>query len=206
MADIAYEWGPLSPAEIADVFTHLSIPWWIAGGEAIDMFIGRRTRHHGDLDIAVLRRDVPALKALRVDWDVHIAKDGELIPWDGTLLPAAVHQLWVRRWHAPSWAFEILFEETSGDDWLFRRDHRVRRPVKTLGRSTESNIPCLAPEICLLYKARGHEHMDVQRRVKHESDFAAALPLLPSSSQRWLHGALETTEPGHPWLMRLAAS
>jgi hypothetical protein len=32
-------------------------PWWVAGGWAVDMFLGSITRSQSDVDIAVLRAD-----------------------------------------------------------------------------------------------------------------------------------------------------
>ncbi|MGM7683701.1 nucleotidyltransferase domain-containing protein [Cytobacillus sp. Hm23] len=32
-------------------------PWFIAGGWAIDLFIGKQTRPHHDLEIAIFRKD-----------------------------------------------------------------------------------------------------------------------------------------------------
>ena len=53
----------------------------IAGGWAIDLFLGRQTRPHHDLDIQILRRDQAALRGLLADWDLHLAGDGRLQPW-----------------------------------------------------------------------------------------------------------------------------
>jgi len=36
-------------------------PWWVAGGWALDLFLGRRTRPHADLEISVLAADQRAL-------------------------------------------------------------------------------------------------------------------------------------------------
>ena len=89
-------WNPLSPQQSAEVFDPLGIAWWIAGGIAIDMFVGRTTREHGDIDVAVLRHDTLALAPLLTEWDVCIAHDGKLIPWSGETLPPDMHQFWVR--------------------------------------------------------------------------------------------------------------
>lgn len=32
-------------------------PRWIAGGQAIDLFVGTSTRAHADVDVLLLRRD-----------------------------------------------------------------------------------------------------------------------------------------------------
>ena len=56
------EWIPLDPVEVRRVFAGYDRPWWIAGGWAIDMFLGRKTREHGDVDVALLRSDWAAVQ------------------------------------------------------------------------------------------------------------------------------------------------
>jgi hypothetical protein len=50
-------WKPLSVAQTADIMDGLATNWWVAGGWAIDLFLGRQTRHHADTDVLVLYRD-----------------------------------------------------------------------------------------------------------------------------------------------------
>lgn len=198
MAETEYLWEPLSVDEAGAVFAPLGIAWWVAGGEAIDLFVGRSTRAHGDLDLAMLRRDVDRLRILGGEWDVHIARDGRLTQWDGELLADDMHQFWVRRMGARAWAFEVLLEYTDGDEWLFRRDHRVRRPIREIGRQASSGVPVLAPEICLLYKAA---HTDWERNAL---DFEVTAPLLSGEERKWLRHSLDMAAPGHPWIDRLS--
>ena len=194
MAEATYTWEPITVVEAAGVFEPLAIPWWVAGGEAIDLFVGRATRAHGDIDIAILRRDTHRLHALRDDWDVHIAHDGKLIPWDSGPLADDMHQFWVRKHGAKAWAFEVLLEYTDGDGWLYRRDNRVRRRVGTIGRFSSTGVPFLAPEICLLYKAN---RPDVERNA---IDFEIAAPLLSVEARRWLREAIAI------WIRRIPGS
>ena len=42
-------------AAAADVMRGFPHPWWIAGGWAIDLFIGRVTREHADVEIGAFR-------------------------------------------------------------------------------------------------------------------------------------------------------
>ncbi|MCL4541605.1 MAG: hypothetical protein M1396_04620 [Chloroflexi bacterium] len=42
---------------VATLLTDFDRPWFIAGGWAIDLFLGRQTRAHKDVEIAVLRQD-----------------------------------------------------------------------------------------------------------------------------------------------------
>ena len=44
--------------------------------------------------------------------------------------------------------------DTRNDSWVFRRDPRITGPIAALGRTTDSGIPYLSPEIQFLYKAR----------------------------------------------------
>ncbi|HUP18207.1 MAG TPA: hypothetical protein VM848_19420 [Acidimicrobiia bacterium] len=75
------------PADIAHLFKDLSAWWAVAGGWAIDCFMGSETRSHADLDIAVLRRDAQLIRQQLVGWDLHVvASPGRLEEWDGSLL------------------------------------------------------------------------------------------------------------------------
>src|SRR5687768_15015039 len=58
-------------------------PWGICGGWAIDLFLGRVTRRHGDVDVAVLRRDQAAIQEYLTDrgWFLEIAQQGLLTVW-----------------------------------------------------------------------------------------------------------------------------
>jgi hypothetical protein len=42
-------WDPMAPEDAAIVFCTWTLPWWIAGGWAIDLLLGHQTRAHGDL-------------------------------------------------------------------------------------------------------------------------------------------------------------
>jgi lincosamide nucleotidyltransferase A/C/D/E len=49
-------------ADIVCLYTELQdsgITIWIDGGWGVDALLGEQTRHHGDLDIAILQKDVP---------------------------------------------------------------------------------------------------------------------------------------------------
>jgi len=56
-------WQPWQPEEVAKFFSTLTVPWWIAGGWALDLFLGVQTREHEDIDILFLRRDQHEIRA-----------------------------------------------------------------------------------------------------------------------------------------------
>jgi aminoglycoside-2''-adenylyltransferase len=199
-------WQPWSPQEVAQFFAPLTVPWWIAGGWAIDLFLGRQTREHEDIDVQILRRDQRVIRALFGAWDVQAALPpprDEAWPfrsWDlDEALDAEIHDVWCRAEPAQPWALQLMIADTQDDSWLFRRMPAIRRPVDSIGCVADDGIPYLAPEIQLLYKAKG-------RRPKDESDFAHALPMLTEERRHWLRNALIETHPGHPWLSRLTDS
>src|SRR5690349_16504078 len=55
--------------------------WWIAGGWAIDLFLGRVTREHSDLEIGIWRDDQPKIQSIFPErkWAKVVEKSWE--PW-----------------------------------------------------------------------------------------------------------------------------
>jgi hypothetical protein len=76
-------------------------------------------------------------------------------------------------------------EEQDGDDWVFRRDARIRRARVDMVLMTSDGIPCLCPEIQLLYKSKSP-------RPKDDDDFRVVWPLLDERARAWLDSALVT--------------
>jgi hypothetical protein len=196
-----HAWSALSPAEARELFGGFQRSWWVAGGWAIDLFLGRQTRRHEDIDIAILRGDEVTMASMLAGWEICVAHDGKLTPWPGDRpLAMPMHQFWVRREAGGPWTFEVLLEDHDGaGTWRYRRDHRIAAPIGRFGRVSHDSIPYVAPEVALLYKARRHE---VAKSVieKSAADFAAALPALDDDARAWLRGALGAAHPGHPWV------
>jgi Aminoglycoside-2''-adenylyltransferase len=193
-------WSPLTPREAAEVLSEFRSPWWIAGGWAIDLFLGHPTRPHGDLDVEILRRDQRAFRRALGDWDLHSVSDGRLRPWSGrSPVPSGANSLWCRSDPAGPWRMQVLLAHGDGSRWQFRRDPSVRRDLADVGSVTPDGIPYLTPEIELLYKARSP-------RPKDDRDLDAVIPAMEASARQWLHDALARVHPGHAWLARLAAA
>ena len=196
-------WQSWQPEEVATFFSSLTVPWWIAGGWALDLFLGVQTRKHEDIDILFLRRDQHEIRAQFQEWDVQEAHP-ELLPgswpfqeWkQGASLPDSVHDIWCRPHKNAPWTLQLMVIDASSDQWIFRRATQIRGSFSTLGRMNKEGIPYLAPEIQLLYKAKG-------LRPKDEADFARTLPALDQKSRHWLAQTLALVHPDHPWLIKL---
>ncbi|MGD0604610.1 MAG: hypothetical protein ABSA53_13535 [Streptosporangiaceae bacterium] len=52
-------WEPAQLTELVSIFSKMPCPWWVAGGHASELAIGRSIRGHGDIDV-MLRRTRPA--------------------------------------------------------------------------------------------------------------------------------------------------
>ncbi|MER6991221.1 amino acid transporter [Saccharopolyspora hirsuta] len=198
MALTSIPWDPASPVEVRELLAEVGVPWWLAGGFAVELALGRSLREHGDIDVLVLRRDQLAVREALRGWELWAADPpGVLRPWrSGEVLPAGVCDVWCRPAADQPWRIQVVLDESDGDCWVSRRNPRLRRDVRSIGRTGSDGIPYLAPEILLFYKAK-------DTRPKDEVDFAALLPLLGADQRRWLAGAIRDTFGDHPWLARI---
>jgi hypothetical protein len=180
-------WQPLSPQEVAQVLRDAAFPWWIAGGYAIEAFVERAFRPHGDIDVLMLRRECMAVRALLKDWECWAADPpGTLRPWPADeLLSASVDHIWCRRDGRDPWRFQLMLDDADGGIWQSRRSAAVRRPIAEMGWRDGADLPYLAAETQLFYKAKFP-------RPKDEQDFSAALPLLSELQRAWLRDAIRT--------------
>ena len=189
----------MSPSEVTDLLRGVAFPWWIAGGWAIDLYLGLQTRSHADLDVLILREDQSAMQQALRGWDLHAAEPpGSLRRWrTGEILPAEVHDIWCRHTSSSPWSLQIMIDDARDGIWTYRRDARIQRPVDELdGNACAGDPRVLAPEIQLLQKSKSP-------REKDEADFLAMHAVLGPSQRDWLYRSLALTSPTHPWLARL---
>ena len=164
--------------------------WWVAGGWAIDLWLGRVTREHSDLEISVWREDQLALREFWHGWDWLTPRDREWVKWDGTFLELPEHQLMARR---EGREVEFFLNERADGEWVSRRDARIRVPEQKLVTVSERwDVPVIVPEVQLLYKAK-------YVRDKDRRDYACAIQRLGEGEKRWLKEALAMVHPGHEW-------
>ena len=191
-------WDHIPLDELLTVLDGLSVPWWIAGGYAIDAFAGGGRRGHEDIDFSVFANDQLGVREHLDAWDVHCADPpGTLRPWaPGEVLPEHVHDIWARRDADDAWRFQLMLNPGGPGEFVYRRDTRITMPLDE-ATFVVDGVRYLAPEWQLLFKSRG-------RREKDEVDLADCLPLMSEGQKRWLRETLEMTDPGNPWIGRLS--
>jgi hypothetical protein len=191
-------WEPWTPEQVARALGGIDVPWCVVGGFAIDLFLGRETRHHEDIEIAIPRPFFgPLRQLLERSFALHIVGDGEvrrLAP--DTAYPAERHQCWVLDEAAGKWRLDVMLEPGDALKWVCRRDPHINAPRAWMTATSAGGIPYLVPEAVLLFKAKA-------ARAKDEADLSACLPELTDASRDWLRNALERVHPNHAWLERL---
>jgi len=199
MDEVGHRWEPLSVQQVAELFAGLTVPWWIAGGRAIDLFVGRETRSHGDTDVLICRDDQLEVQSYLSSWDLHKSQQPGLKPWPiGEFQARPVDDIWCRPTEDSPWQLQLMLLDTDGDQWVFKRDPTIHRSLRSIGRRTAAGVFYLVPEIQLLYKAKP------ETLEKDEADFQVALPLMEEAASVWLLECLEKRFPdGHAWIEQL---
>lgn len=187
------------PLKVAALMRGFEPDWFVAGGWAIDLFLGRETRPHGDIEIAIFRRDQIVLRNHLDGWLLNKAVDGELADWnEGEFLELPAHEIHCFNERAEPPFLEVLLNEADERDWIFRRDGRITKPLSELSltATADPGVKFLRPEIVLLYKSKNP-------REKDERDFQAAVENLDAESRQWLKNALSVCCAEHHWSERL---
>jgi lincosamide nucleotidyltransferase A/C/D/E len=148
---------PISVDEVVDVLDGLAaagIDASVAGGWAVDALLGRVTREHGDLDLAVdaadIDRAIEALAGLGLSVEVD-ERPARLAVGDGRRSVDL---------HPVRWGVDGVGRQSAGTGGEF-----VYPPVSAdaRGRIGEREVRCLTPELLVTFHA-GYEPRDIDRR------------------------------------------
>lgn len=196
---VPYEkWQPLSVQETCDLFTNAPFKWAIAGGYAIELFLGTPIRSHSDIDVIIYRDEQLKVQHWLDNWKFYAADPpGTLRLWKhGEFLPFGINDIWMHHSTSEAWQLQFLLTEVKDSEWFSKRSPLIRGQRSTLITEYQ-NIPCIRVEIQLLYKAKN-------QRPKDEKDFYACLPLMTVEAKQWLKDKLSILYPkGHEWMLLL---
>ncbi|PHN02510.1 nucleotidyltransferase domain-containing protein [Flavilitoribacter nigricans] len=183
-----------APKAIQELLANYRGTWMVAGGWAIDLYLDQTTRSHHDIEIAIPREEQMDLKAYLQEWQFDFIRSGQRFRWLDAYLELPIHELHGKK---DGDNLEVLLNEITGDQWIYRRDARVSYPLEKAMIRTPSGIPALCPEIVLLYKSKSI-------REKDEADFLQVIDTLGRSELSWLKSAISLSNgANHQWLRRL---
>jgi hypothetical protein len=185
-----------TPADVARHLAGITAPWCVAAGWALDLFRGRQTRPHGDIEIAIPAASFPEVRDRFPGYIFDAVGSGRI--WEDATPAelAAVHQTWLRDPATGNYLLDVFREPHDDDTWICRHHESIRFPYSQIIRRTNDGIPYLVPELVLLFKAK---HV----REKDQADFAAIVPHMTLAQRHDLARLLVGVYPGHRWLAGL---
>lgn len=192
------KWQPLSIDEVRELLKDTQKDFWISGGWAIDLFLGKQTRPHDDLDISISRLDQTHFQEILKDWDLKASDppgSGTLRSWKSQeFLEKPVYNLWCRKTIEGPWNLELMLCDFEDDEWVYRRNNQIRGSIKEFGWSNSEGLKIISPEIQLLYKSRGPRNKDLQDLINCLQIFSQA------QKNRLKTLLLADSGPSHPWV------
>ena len=147
-------WQPWSLAEVASRLQNVDVPWAFAAGWALDLFRGRETRAHDDVEIAVPAAAFDLIREALTPYEFDIVGAGRRWPVSDGQALAHTHQTWLRNPETGSYHMDVFREPHDGGIWICRRNPALRLPYTELVRWTPDGLPYMAPEVVLLFKAK----------------------------------------------------
>ncbi|PIR98993.1 hypothetical protein COT87_01790 [Candidatus Collierbacteria bacterium CG10_big_fil_rev_8_21_14_0_10_44_9] len=173
------------------ILEHYKGFWAVAGGWAIDLYLGEVTRKHKDIEVAVWRDEQHFLNSCFASWNGKYLIKGNALEWNAEdKLELPIHELHFSKGDEE---IEVLLNERKNENWVFRRDQTITYPENKFYQTTTSGIKILAPEVVLLYKAKDPKDHDTQ-------DLHNALVKMTSEQKLWLHDSISKMFPQHTWL------
>jgi len=193
-------WSAWHPAELAERLKGIGKPWCVVGGWALDLWHGRQTREHEDLEFTVLRSDVPIFRERLKGMRFHAVGGGivRYLP-SNQEPPEDIFQIWCEDIAARCWRADMMIEPGMPETWAYKRDTRISALRSEMVARTADGIPYLRPVAILLFKAK-------YCRTKDEVDFDNAVQRLTAPERVWLRDCLDLLHPGHAWSERLRPS
>jgi hypothetical protein len=186
------DWDAWRPEQAAVLLKNSTVDWYVAAGWAIDLHLGRETRPHEDLEVAIARADFPVWREELEPYDLYDVGAGRARRLRAGDEPHPdFHQVWLSE--GGRWRMDTFLEERPDGDWVCHWLPSVRVPLAQAVTRSPAGVAYLRPEYVLLGKAK-------HCRPKDEADRALVLPTLDDAARARLIDGLRQAGPDHPWL------
>lgn len=184
----------------AEALAGFQPPWVLCGGWAVDAWLGRETRAHLDVDLAIAVEDQLAVLHHLDGWHVRghdEADDATTEQWDGRRLAFPGH---IHATSPDGLELDIQLNRWNAGEWELSTEPLITLPLNRCVRPTPWGLPAATPDVVLFYKA------SERPRPHDEQDFRALLPVLSDAERAWLWEAIALARPTCPWLAYLSAT
>jgi len=155
------KWNPFTLDEVKEILPKTDT-WFVDGGESLDLFLGRKTRTHEDLDIGILSTDVKWILNTLVSegFEVLIA-NRNLSKLDLENIDISDYNYWVS--DGSSYKLQVLVYRVDGNDVYFRRNAEIRWPLSNFILEKEG-VRIINPLVAYAFKVTtsGPEVKDLQ--------------------------------------------
>jgi hypothetical protein len=184
---------------VANELREAQFEWYVSGGWALDLLLGKVERLHHDVDVTISYRSQLDLQKHLTDrdWKFVTPYEKRLEPWPPhMLLELPRHQVHA---HRDGQFIDFLLTDMEAF-WRYRREPLIVRSREKMSLTSPTGIPYLAPELVLLFKSKNTSN---HKRPNDQPDFEKTLPLLEPERRAWLYWALMAVSPDHPWIKQL---
>ncbi|MCE4956286.1 nucleotidyltransferase domain-containing protein [Macrococcoides caseolyticum] len=176
-------WNPVSIKELIKIMSHANFTWILAGGHALDQYVGYESREHGDLDILIDIKYLSDALSYFNNFNIFLARNGKLKKYNMNQV-FVNDSLWISKNAKSPFILQILFFESANDNWIYKRNKSIKLNKDKIYFISD-DIKILNPEIQLLYKMASH-----LVRKKDIDDYNLVYPQLSSNQQDWLNRCL----------------
>jgi hypothetical protein len=208
---------PKQLARVAKLMSPFPSDWCLCGGWAVDAWLGRITRDHGDLDITVFEDAEAALFSHLADW--------QMVPHDGALADSDTNEQWTgRKLVIPAhlhcrgpedsgnipqtgalladqgWSLEIVVNARTDAGWTLYDEPHIALPSSRAVAESPWGLPTAVPEVLLFFKGTAYKGTRHYLRRRDHVDFERLLPTLSVGQRTWLREAISRVDLDHPWL------
>ena len=208
---------PEQLARVAELMSTFPSDWCLCGGWAVDAWLGRITREHGDLDINVFEESEATLFKHFAGW--------QMVPHDGALADSDTNEQWTgRKLVIPAhlhcrgpedsgnipqtgalladqgWNLEIVVNARTDAGWTLYDEPHIALPWSRAVAESPWGMPTAVPEVLLFFKGTAYAGTRHYLRQRDHVDFERMLPTLTPAQHTWLQDAISKVDGDHPWL------
>ena len=208
--------------QLSTFMQETGLDYALCGGYAIDLFIGKKTRPHKDIDVVIFQEDRDKIIQFMLNngWDVYEPCGTDYLHKINIVSDQIRNRsnIWCVLPDNPHYKFtehekdmyavecdnseqteldyiEFLFNTRKNDTFLYARNHDIQMGLDKAILKSE-DIPYLAPEIVLLYKSTDANNPE------YHLDFINSSMKMTKYQLKWLMKSLSIMFPnGHKWLV-----